>query len=740
MFAEDEFKALSEGKKGRVTPTGLAISRPAVLVEDVAAATSLAVNKVRGAIQLLEEGASIPFIARYRKERTGALDETQLRTVADMLAYFTELAERKGTVLRSIEEQGQLDDALRRKILLTKSRQELEDIYLPFKPKRRTRAAIARERGLGPLAAYLSEAQDSGTSREALIQPFVNVDKGVSNANAALQGACDILAEEWAEQPAVRQWLRTELKAGALSSRVRKDWKEKPSKFEMYYDFKEPLEKMPSHRYLAMRRGEAEGVLSIGIEVDEESLLERFASKVLKNPRFSFQKDLLETVKDCYSRLLFPSIEAEALMEAKQAAEEEAIKVFARNLRDLLLAPPAGPKTVMGIDPGFRTGCKVAVVDSTGKFLEKTTIYPTPPESRSAEASRALASLIKKHGVEIIAIGNGTASRETDEFVGKFLKEAGLNTSKVSVNESGASIYSASELAVAEFPDLDVTVRGAISIARRLQDPLSELVKIDAKSIGVGQYQHDVHQTQLRSALDREVESCVNRVGVDVNTASTQLLSYVCGIGPRLADAIVQFRNERGPFKSRSEIQSVPRFGSKAFEQSAGFLRIRGGVEPLDNSAVHPESYYVVEKMAHALGKRTSDLIGHIEPLKRLKASDFVDGKVGLPTVEDIVEELEKPGRDPRKEFKVARFSETVHEICDLKPGMALEGVITNVTKFGAFVDIGVHTDGLIHVSELDKKFVRDPAEVVAVGDIVRVKVLTIDPERKRIGLSRKQA
>ena len=723
-----------------MTPTGLAISRPAVLVEDVAAATSLAVNKVRGAIQLLEEGASIPFIARYRKERTGALDETQLRTVADMLAYFTELAERKGTVLRSIEEQGQLDDALRRKILLTKSRQELEDIYLPFKPKRRTRAAIARERGLGPLAAYLSEAQDSGTSREALIQPFVNVDKGVSNANAALQGACDILAEEWAEQPAVRQWLRTELKAGALSSRVRKDWKEKPSKFEMYYDFKEPLEKMPSHRYLAMRRGEAEGVLSIGIEVDEESLLERFASKVLKNPRFSFQKDLLETVKDCYSRLLFPSIEAEALMEAKQAAEEEAIKVFARNLRDLLLAPPAGPKTVMGIDPGFRTGCKVAVVDSTGKFLEKTTIYPTPPESRSAEASRALASLIKKHGVEIIAIGNGTASRETDEFVGKFLKEAGLNTSKVSVNESGASIYSASELAVAEFPDLDVTVRGAISIARRLQDPLSELVKIDAKSIGVGQYQHDVHQTQLRSALDREVESCVNRVGVDVNTASTQLLSYVCGIGPRLADAIVQFRNERGPFKSRSEIQSVPRFGSKAFEQSAGFLRIRGGVEPLDNSAVHPESYYVVEKMAHALGKRTSDLIGHIEPLKRLKASDFVDGKVGLPTVEDIVEELEKPGRDPRKEFKVARFSETVHEICDLKPGMALEGVITNVTKFGAFVDIGVHTDGLIHVSELDKKFVRDPAEVVAVGDIVRVKVLTIDPERKRIGLSRKQA
>ncbi len=723
-----------------MTPTGLAISRPAVLVEDVAAATSLAVNKVRGAIQLLEEGASIPFIARYRKERTGALDETQLRTVADMLAYFTELAERKGTVLRSIEEQGQLDDALRRKILLTKSRQELEDIYLPFKPQRRTRAAIARERGLGPLAAYLSEAQDSGTSREALIQPFVNVDKGVSNANAALQGACDILAEEWAEQPAVRQWLRTELKAGALSSRVRKDWKEKPSKFEMYYDFKEPLEKMPSHRYLAMRRGEAEGVLSIGIEVDEESLLERFASKVLKNPRFSFQKDLLETVKDCYSRLLFPSIEAEALMEAKQAAEEEAIKVFARTLRDLLLAPPAGPKTVMGIDPGFRTGCKVAVVDSTGKFLEKTTIYPTPPESRSAEASRALASLIKKHGVEIIAIGNGTASRETDEFVGKFLKEAGLNTSKVSVNESGASIYSASELAVAEFPDLDVTVRGAISIARRLQDPLSELVKIDAKSIGVGQYQHDVHQTQLRSALDREVESCVNRVGVDVNTASTQLLSYVCGIGPRLADAIVQFRNERGPFKSRSEIQSVPRFGSKAFEQSAGFLRIRGGVEPLDNSAVHPESYYVVEKMAHALGKRTSDLIGHIEPLKRLKASDFVDGKVGLPTVEDIVEELEKPGRDPRKEFKVARFSETVHEICDLKPGMALEGVITNVTKFGAFVDIGVHTDGLIHVSELDKKFVRDPAEVVAVGDIVRVKVLTIDPERKRIGLSRKQA
>ena len=711
-----------------------------VLVEDIAAATSLSVHKVRGAVQLLEEGATIPFIARYRKERTGGLDETQLRSVADMLAYFTELAERKGTVLKSIEEQGKLDDALRRKILLTKSRQELEDIYLPFKPKRRTRATIARERGLEPLADYLRNAKESGASKESLLKPFVSVEKGVPDCAAALQGACDILAEEWAEQPDVRQWLRAELRTGALGSKVRRDWKGKPSKFEMYYEFKEPLERMPSHRYLAVRRGEAEGVLSIGLEVDEESSLKRLGGKVLRNPRFSFHGELLETVKDCYSRLLFPSIEAEVLLEAKLTAEEEAIGVFAKNLHDLLLAPPAGQRVVLGIDPGFRTGCKVAVVDATGKFLENATIYPTPPESRTVEAAKTLSNLIKKHGVELIAIGNGTASRETDEFVGKFLKEAGLEASKVTVSESGASVYSASELAVAEFPNLDVTVRGAISIARRLQDPLAELVKIDAKSIGVGQYQHDVNQTHLRSALDREVESCVNRVGVDVNTASTQLLSYVSGIGPKLAEAIVQRRDAKGPFTSRSEIQSVPRFGTKAFEQSAGFLRIRGGAEALDNSAVHPESYYVIEKMALAAGKTARDLIGNGQILKGLKASDFVDEKVGLPTVEDILQELEKPGRDPRKEFKVARFNESVHEISDLKPGMALEGTVTNVTKFGAFVDIGVHTDGLIHVSELDKKFVRDPAEVVAVGDIVRVKVLTIDADRKRIGLSRKQA
>lgn len=723
-----------------MTAAAPAVAIPDVeaLVEDVATSLGLPRNKVQGAVELLSEGATLPFIARYRKERTGGLDETELRAVADRLTYFTELAARKSTILKSIEEQGKLTDELRRKILVTRDRQELEDIYLPYKPRRRTRAMIAREKGLEPLAAFLLAEKDDGTPRQALLTRFVNAEKGVADAASALQGACDILAEDWAERPEVRQWLRAELKTGTLASKVRKEWKGKPSKFEMYYDFSEALARMPSHRYLAVRRGEAEGVLSIGIQVDEKSVLRRLGGKVVKNRDFSFHEELVKTTEDCYSRLLFPSIEAETLLESRQAAETEAIKVFARNLRDLLLAPPAGQRAVLGIDPGFRTGCKLAVVDATGKFLDHATIYPTPPESRTLESAKVILSLIKKHGVELIAIGNGTASRETDEFVSRLLKDAELDVAKVLVNEAGASVYSASEFAVQEFPHLDVTVRGAISIARRLQDPLAELVKIDAKSIGVGQYQHDVNQTQLRSALDREVESCVNLVGVDVNTASSRLLSYVAGIGQRLADSIVQHRDARGPFKNRKEILSVSRFGSKAFEQSAGFLRVRQSPEPLDESAVHPESYYVVERMSKAVSTSTHGLIGNTELLRRINPADFVDDKVGLPTVEDILRELEKPGRDPRREFKVARFNDSVHEIADLKPGMVLEGTVTNVTKFGAFVDIGVHSDGLIHISEISRQFIKDPADVLAVGDIVRVKVLTIDAERKRVGLSRK--
>jgi uncharacterized protein len=715
----------------------------AFLVNDVAEAARLPLAKVRGAVELLSGGATVPFIARYRKERTGGLDEVALRAVEDRLAYFQELSERKAAVLKSIEEQGKLDGDLKRKILATKDKKELEDLYLPFKPKRRTRAAAARERGLEPLAAYLRAQRSTGESPGEVLARYVNPSKDVPDAAAALQGALDILAEEWAENRELRQWLRAELQTGVLSSNVRREWKGKPSKFEMYYDFREPVAKVPSHRFLAIRRGEAEGVLKIGIEVEEESVLKRLAGKLLTSSTCPFHGDLLKTVADSYSRLLFPSIEAEALVDLKEAADEEAIAVFSTNLRDLLLAPPAGPRAVLGIDPGFRTGCKVAVVDATGKLLEHTVIYPTPPESRTAEAEKIILQLIEKHRVELIAIGNGTASRETDAFVAQTLKQlpsVRAPVVKAVVNESGASIYSASELAAIEFPDLDLTVRGAISIGRRLQDPLAELVKIDPKSIGVGQYQHDVNQAKLRTALDREVESCVNRVGVDVNTASARLLAYVSGIGERLAEAIVKHRDEKGPFQGREGIRKVPRLSAKAFEQSAGFLRVRGSLEPLDNSAVHPESYYLVERISKAAGVPTRELIGNSERLRKLDPAQFADEKAGLPTIEDIFEELLKPGRDPRREFKAAAFAENIQEIADLKPGMVLEGVVTNVTRFGAFVDIGVHQDGLVHVSELAKKFVRDPAEVAAVGDVVRVKVLSVDPERKRIQLSKKQA
>ena len=569
-----------------------------------------------------------------------------------------------------------------------------------------------------------------------MLRPYINPDREVPDAEAALQGACDIVAEGWADDAAVRGVVREAMKQGTLDSQVRRDWAGKPSKFEMYYDYREPLAKMPSHRFLAMRRGEAEEVLRVGIEIDEEPVLRRLTGRLVTNPSFLFRHELTETVADCYRRLLFPSLESTLLAEMKEKADEEAIRVFSQNLRELLLFSPAGQRPVLGIDPGFRTGCKVAVVDATGKFLENATIYPTAPHNKTDEAARILLALIDRHGVELIAIGTGTASRETDAFVADMLRSSGRKVAKVAVNESGASIYSASEAARAEFPDLDLTVRGAISIARRLQDPLAELVKVDAKSIGVGQYQHDVNQAKLRKALDREVESCVNLVGVDLNTASGQLLSYVSGIGPKLADSILQHRNAHGAFSSREELLSVPRLGGKAFQQSAGFLRVRGGRQPLDNSAVHPESYYLVEKMAKAAGAAPQSLIGNTATIKRLDPRQFVDDRAGLPTIEDILRELEKPGRDPRQEFRVPQFAEGVRDLADLREGMVLEGVVTNVTRFGAFVDIGVHQDGLIHISELDNRFIKDPSEVVAVGDIVRVKVLQVDPERRRIALS----
>ncbi len=715
-------------------------------VQQIVESTGLPERQVRAAIELLEDGNTLPFIARYRKEATGGLDETALRQIEDGLAKAHELAKRKATILKTIEQQGQLTTDLQTQIDQCCDKQVLEDLYLPFKPKRKTRAATARERGLQPLADLLQNQKPLGQSRSATIKPFINSENDVPDEQAALQGACDIVAEQWSEDIDIRQWLGQQANGfGRVHSKVKRGKKEEAAKFEMYFDHHEPVKRVPSHRLLAMKRGEANGLLRVGVELDDEFVLRKLMQRLVPNRQFEFHRELLASVDDCYRRLLMPATESATLQRLKEQADDEAILVFNQNLRDLLLAAPAGPRVTMGIDPGFRTGCKVAVVDGTGKFLESCTIYPTPPRNDADGASSALCQLIERHGVQLIAIGNGTASRETDAFVSDLLKQIGQGDesnqtpTKVMVSESGASIYSASELAAREYPNLDLTVRGAISIAHRLQDPLAELVKIDPKSIGVGQYQHDVNQTLLRRGLDREVQSCVNSVGVDLNTASSSLLAHVAGIGPKLAERIVEHRDQQGRFVSRKRLLDVPKLGRKAFEQAAGFLRIREGQQPLDNSAVHPESYRVVERMAGHLGTSTGELVGNSGLAAKLNAEEFVDEKIGLPTVQDIIAELAKPGRDPRSEFKVARFAENVNEISDLKSGMILEGVITNVTKFGAFIDLGVHQDGLIHVSELANEFVRAPSDIVSVGDVVRVKVLDVDPARRRIAVSRKQ-
>ena len=633
-----------------------------------------------------------------------------------------------------------MTDELRRRIATCHDKKELEDLYLPYKPKRRTRATIARERGLQPLADILLRQERLNQSRSQTLRAYVCPDKEVPDEMAALAGACDIVAEHWSEDAETRGWLADQAKEfGKLCSNVKRGKKEPASKFEMYYDHQEPVQRVPSHRLLAMKRGEAEGTLRISVQLNDEYVLRKLKTRLVRNPRFEFHEDLLRTVEDCYNRLLMPATESAILQQLKEVADEEAIGVFAKNLRELLLAPPAGQRVTIGIDPGFRTGCKVAVVDGTGKFLANATIYPTAPRSDVDGAARVLKQLIAEYDAELIAIGNGTASREADAFVGAVLRENGLKLTKAVVSESGASIYSASETAAREYPDLDVTVRSAISIAHRLQDPLAELVKIDPKSIGVGQYQHDVNQTLLRKCLQREVESCVNSVGVDVNTASAPLLSHVAGIGPKLADGIVEYRNKHGCFEDRAQLLKVPKLGRKAYVQAAGFLRIRDGSHPLDNSAVHPESYYVVEKMAAQLNVSTRQLVGNTTLAGKLNVGDFVDHQVGLPTVQDILAELAKPGRDPRSEFRAATFTEGVNELEDVKAGMILEGVVTNVTHFGAFVDVGVHQDGLIHISELDPTFVQDPSDIVAVGDVLRVKVLEVDLDRRRIALSRKQ-
>ena len=710
------------------------------LIPSIIEATGLKPFQVEHTIDLLQEGATVPFIARYRKEHTGELDEVQIRTVEEQFTYFCELEERRITVLKSIEEQGKLTPELRERIESSRQKTEVEDLYLPYKPKRRTKATIARERGLEPLADIVAAQElTAGTAEEAAF-PFINPENEIPDAIAALDGAGHILAERLSDDADARAAVRRLTKEqGVMTSRVAAAFKEQLTKFEMYYDFQEPLKAVPSHRMLAMRRGEKEEVLYLSITAPVEQILAGLKSRlILRNSIFT---PLLEKVaEDAYKRLIAPSIEVELRLESKERADEAAILVFARNLRELLLAPPAGGKRVLGIDPGFRTGSKLAAVDENGRFLEHVTIYPHIGEARVPQARQDLLRLIETHAIEMIAVGNGTAGREMEIFAKETLAGAGRQLPVVSVSEAGASIYSASDIAREEFPELDLTVRGAISIARRLQDPLGELVKVDPKSIGVGQYQHDVNQAMLKKSLDGVVESCVNFVGVDTNTASWALLAYVSGVGPALAKSITRYRDENSSFLSRKALLKVPRFGAKAFEQAAGFLRIRAGKHPLDNSAVHPERYKLVESMATDLGVSLENLVADPALVNKIDLKRYVSESVGLPTLNDIIEELKKPGRDPRCQFQTASFRDDIREIRDLQEGMILQGIVTNVTAFGAFVDIGVHQDGLVHISHLANRYVKDPGDAVRAGQVVKVKVLSADPQRKRISLSIKEA
>ena len=710
------------------------------LIPYIIEATSLKPFQVEHTVELLQEGATVPFIARYRKEHTGELDEVQIRTVEEQFTYFCELEERKITVLNTIEEQGKLTPELRAKIENSRQKTEVEDLYLPYKPKRRTKATIARERGLEPLADIIAAQELTTGTPEEVASPFIDPAKEVPDSAAALEGAGHILAERLSDNADARAMVRRLTKEqGMMTSHVATNYKEQVTKFEMYYDYQEPFKSVPSHRVLAMRRGEKEEILCLSIVAPVEQLLAGLKSRLIL--RESILASLLEGVaEDAYKRLIAPSIEGELRLESRDLADEAAIQVFARNLRELLLAPPAGGKRVLGIDPGFRTGSKLAVVDATGRFLEHVTVYPHIGEGRIPQAKQDLLRLIENHTIEMVAVGNGTAGREMEIFVKETLAAAGRQLPVVSVSEAGASIYSASDIAREEFPELDLTVRGAISIARRLQDPLGELVKVDPKSIGVGQYQHDVNQGMLKKSLDAVVESCVNYVGVDLNTASWALLAYVSGVGPALAKAITRYRDENGTFNTRKALLKVPRFGAKAFEQAAGFLRIRDGKHPLDNTAVHPERYKLVEAMATDLGVTLTQLVADSSLVGRIDLKRYVTENVGLPTLADIIEELKKPGRDPRSQFQTVSFRDDIREIKDLKEGMILQGVVTNVTAFGAFVDIGVHQDGLVHISHLANRYVKDPNDAVKAGQVVKVKVLSADAQRKRISLSIKEA
>ncbi|KAA1196368.1 Tex family protein [Vibrio cholerae] len=701
-------------------------------------------EQVIAAVTLIDDGNTVPFIARYRKEVTGGLDDTQLRNLDSRLAYLREMDDRRQTILKSIQEQGKLTPELEQAILSADSKNRLEDLYLPYKPKRRTKGQIAIEAGLEPLADTLWTQPNTDPESEAA--KYINAEKGVADSKAALDGARAIVMERIAEDANLLEKIRQHLNRNAeIVSRVVEGKEQAGEKFKDYVDHREPISKAPSHRALAMLRGRNEGFLTLTLNADpelEESARQSYCETLIAE---HYGIHLSQATADAWRKQVISwawkikismHMETELMSAMKERAEIEAIEVFATNLKDLLMAAPAGPRATLGLDPGLRTGCKVAVVDATGKVLATDTIYPHAPQHQYDRAMQSIALLVKKFNVDLIAIGNGTASRETDAFAADLIKRGNLKVQKIMVSEAGASVYSASELAAKEFPNLDVSLRGAVSIARRLQDPLAELVKIDPKSIGVGQYQHDVSQTLLAKRLDAIVEDCVNAVGVDVNTASAALLTRVAGLSAALAQNIVDYRDENGRFESRSALKKVPRLGPKAFEQCAGFLRIMDGKNPLDASAVHPEAYPVVKTIAEKNSKDLKALIGNTEFLRTLRAVDYTDENFGVPTVTDIIKELDKPGRDPRPEFKTATFAEGIHEVSDLEVGMVLEGVVSNVANFGAFVDIGVHQDGLVHISALTDRFISDPREVVKAGDIVKVKVMEVDVQRKRIALS----
>ncbi len=711
----------------------------------IAALTSelgLPAPSIRAVVRLMGEGSTVPFIARYRKEATGGLDEVQIRNVGERFEYLTELEARRSAVIAEIRAQGKLTPELAHSLGKAVTKAELEDLYLPYKPKRRTRATIAAERGLSPLAELLWNQDPSEAPAQAALR-FVAADREVPDAAAALAGARDICAERLSEDAELRKYLREAyFKEGSIRVAKRSEFENKATKFDMYASYEEPVAKVPSHRFLAIRRGESEEVLYARVLCDFTPHLPYVQGRVPVKRGSAWQAELTAMVDDALERLLAPQVAAQVRVELKLKSDQEAIDVFAQNLRELLLSAPFGAHAVLGIDPGQRTGCKCAVVDGTGRVLEHDTIYLVQGDQALTRSQETLRRLCKKHAVRAVAVGNGTHGRETEAFVRSLLAAEGLGASTlcVAVNESGASVYSASDAAREEFPDLDLTVRGAVSIARRLQDPLAELVKIDPKSIGVGQYQHDVQQSALDKKLDEVVESCVNSVGVELNTASSQLLSRVAGIGPGLAKRIVVHRNENGPFKSRRTLLLVGGVGPKTFEQAAGFLRIRGSEHPLDESAVHPERYALVERMAADLGVPLASVIGSSALLRKLNLEKYRGGDVGDFTLNDILAELDKPGRDPRKSFEPPKFRDDVRKLGDLKPDMVLEGVVTNVAAFGAFVDVGVHQDGLVHISELSDRFVKDPHAVVKVGDKISVRVLSIDMERKRVSLSARQA